>query len=669
MTPKVKTISQIPGWTLGATTANKVSTPAGAYEKIPIINTAVGLRSDSLTAVPVYTFKGDEAVDWPFPQDLMSLLWQTEAGMLTAGAGYWLKINDRGGRIKALQWLNPTTMTVKFNGFREDGTFGLLFTQQLDAGQSHTWNETQMVYFREWSLRSDVSPGPSATSVALDASNLHYQMTRFAKEHFEKGVMPVVLLSFEDNPSTEETSRVENWFKRQAMGLTNGIGSVLGLGSKITPTILTPDMDKLAMPELAEYARHQVANAFRIPQSMLDDAANFATASAHNLQFWRNTILPRLRLYEAAINEQLMEPMGLSIRFAPQEMDVFQVDEEVRAGSYSTYVNTQMKPSVAAEMLGLELPSGVEYADLDTDAKEMQESANDTQAQPDNSEKALILNLADTDDLIIEWEPKTDTNQDLKRWQKKARTSLAKGRGATVVFESNYITEGIHEFIAEGLKTASSTEDIKAVFDEAKVKSQTAMRKNIKQAVRGLWSGALTRDHFDDAMFNAVNVHLIQAWNEGAASVGVAEDDLTGEELTARSGFIRKQTAFIQSFADAIIEGNKESGGKLSAFDSRISIWANRYGEAQSLGMLMAKADAKLMWARGATEEGCKTCKGLDGRTYRASVWEKNNARPRSANLACEGHNCKCTLSPTDERVSPGRFPSSLFKQWREAHD
>jgi hypothetical protein len=58
------------------------------------------------------------------------------------------------------------------------------------------------------------------------------------------------------------------------------------------------------------------------------------------------------------------------MEFNLDTMDVFQTDEHQRAGAFRAYVDAGLKPSFVAEMLGMELPDGWEYADLDPDEPE-----------------------------------------------------------------------------------------------------------------------------------------------------------------------------------------------------------------------------------------------------------------------------------------------------------
>ena len=192
-------------------------------------------------------------------------------------------------------------------------------------------------------------------------------------------------------------------------------------------------------------------------------------------------------------------------------------------------------------------------------------------------------------------------------------------------------------------------------------KSISAFRSAVRGSVRGLWSGNTDTFGFVNSMVSAIDVHLIVAWHEGAAQCGIAPDEMTPEERGALTAAVNENTAHLTGFADAVAEGSKENGGKLGDLWDRAELWVNRYGNVVSKAQSIVCADKKFMWLRGATEKGCRSCIGLDGRVYRGSVWAANNAEAQGRNLECGGHKCLCQLVPTDSPITQGRFPRGLL--------
>ena len=191
--------------------------------------------------------------------------------------------------------------------------------------------------------------------------------------------------------------------------------------------------------------------------------------------------------------------------------------------------------------------------------------------------------------------------------------------------------------------------------------SEASFRLSLRSAVRGLWEGAISKSQFSSAMTKALQKELTTAWSEGANECGVSADELTDEEIEALTGFIKNQLTYIVGFADAIKETDNDDSKNIFPLFERAKLWQDRYSEAKANGHAMACRDEKQEFVLGPTETHCRTCKGLNGRVYRNSVWVKNNAvPPHNWNFACRG-GCECSLQKTDKRLTRGRFPTGLL--------
>jgi hypothetical protein len=112
-----------------------------------------------------------------------------------------------------------------------------------------------------------------------------------------------------------------------------------------------------------------------------------------------------------------------------------------------------------------------------------------------------------------------------------------------------------------------------------------------------------------------------------------------------------------EDFADQIISADRDSGTLLRRHYNRARLWVNRYNAVRAEAQAIVCSDQKLTWRLGDTEEHCEDCLNYQGRTYRASTWNRYGIRPQSFELACGGWNCDCRFEPTDAPVSAGRPP------------
>lgn len=179
----------------------------------------------------------------------------------------------------------------------------------------------------------------------------------------------------------------------------------------------------------------------------------------------------------------------------------------------------------------------------------------------------------------------------------------------------------------------------------------------VRSAIRGVWTGALTRSQGSSALSSAVQEYLREAWYAGARTQGVLPADMTDVERSELQNFIWTQQAFVGRLMRDVYQNRQSAGGKLDPFLSRAVLWEQRYHHAYEMGKQMAGADKKLRWILGATEKHCSDCSRVAGRVHRASIWQKYGWQPGAKALACRGFNCDCRFEETSDPALPGHPP------------
>jgi len=142
------------------------------------------------------------------------------------------------------------------------------------------------------------------------------------------------------------------------------------------------------------------------------------------------------------------------LRFDEQALSIFQEDEKERSTAFMNYTNSGMPPSVAAQILGIKLPEGVEFGDLDAAAAEMQALAQErlqVQRQrpaPAAEDKAL---------------------DDLRRWERRTVRLQSENKSIMPVpFVSKHIDPVLSAAIEGSLESCTTQDEIRRVFDNAK---------------------------------------------------------------------------------------------------------------------------------------------------------------------------------------------------------
>ena len=182
-------------------------------------------------------------------------------------------------------------------------------------------------------------------------------------------------------------------------------------------------------------------------------------------------------------------------------------------------------------------------------------------------------------------------------------------------------------------------------------------RRNLRAAVRGLWSGAISVSQFNSVMKADMDRNLTQAWDEGAKECGIKPDEYSDAENLALAEAILKEQGFVEGFAADVQANSKANKGKLTPLFGRLEMWVNRYNDIKNQAKAMVCGDLKYRWQLGPTEH-CVDCAKLSGRVYRGSIWQKYGILPQSHDLACGGWRCQCSLVQTDEPVTKGRPPA-----------
>ena len=435
LTDSVKAITSVPGWVDLLTSDGVPDSVATLYKYVPLLFRAVQLRCDALSSVPVAIMKGKEnEVDWPYPTKLGNLLWQWEASNLLAGAAYGEIVTNKSGFRKDIKYRNPFDMDVKYDRgvyqFKQNSS-GAVWYNEPEAGQY------QMLYIREFDPTQDTNPGIGAGKASNIDAKLLYAISKFPEMYFEGGAMPVTLLGIDSN-DRNEIERIQSWFRRSATAIKNAF-RVLGVRSgSITPVTLTPPLKDLSFPEISEMAKDNIAMAFGIKQTLLDsEAANYATAQEDRLAFYEDTIKPRARLFEDALNEQLLARDGLRLEFRFNEMDIFQEDENARAELLNKLTTAGLPIEVSLQLAGYKL------------TEEQLSMLEEHQEQLDDR---------------IDETPVDERTAELRKWQKFAEKRVKEGKELRE-FETDLIEPSMHGAISGALEGVKTAEEVKHIFD------------------------------------------------------------------------------------------------------------------------------------------------------------------------------------------------------------
>lgn len=325
-------------------------TPSNIYRAVAWVYRCVEIRSHSVSSIP-FTLEGESAyIDIDRVQrHLPEMLRRIEAGLCLHGAAYLGKQYNQYGVLTGLQWMASSTVSPRFNAVT-----GLERFERTLAGGTRSIPVEQMVYL--WLPDPDVEMGPGnhPAQVALKAAGIVANSNEFTGGFFERGALNVTLLVVDPTVSEPELKRLEVWWKRMARGVQKA-WETIAVRKSVEPKMLGYPPEQLAMPQLKSMARSEIVNAFGVPEAMLTQSANYASAREHRLAYWNDTIVPETQFIEANLNEQLFIPLGLRLKFRFDALSVFQRDEAMEIDGVVTLYNSGLiSLNEARARLGME---------------------------------------------------------------------------------------------------------------------------------------------------------------------------------------------------------------------------------------------------------------------------------------------------------------------------
>lgn len=432
----VRNVADFTRWLELESATQTIRSAPDAYGLVPWVYRCTMLRCNAIAGLPfsITDSRGNEA---SVPFNMRDVVQLIEFALCIWGTSYTL-IKRRGRRVSGLQWLNPETMSIRTDPIR-----GIVaYVQQFSGGRLEFAPE-QIVHHKLPNPLDDVGVGVSPARVALDAARMALNANTYVAKFFANSAIPAVVLSTDQPMPDAETERVRTVWERLFGGVRNAFRTaVLRYGLK--PTVIGSQMKDIVPAELIAAARQQIAVAFGVPQTLLEDAANYATAREHRLSFYYETIFPEADLIAEGLNTQLFASLGLRFEFNYNEVEAVQQDEATKANAVSQLVQLGIiSTDEAREVMGFE--------------PRAETTQQDTTAQGLPSE----------------------AKQDVRRWRDKALR-----RGPDVQFDS----EAIPDWLANAIRARLATMPVREAFAPAvRAYERGGAERDLKQRIQEVY--------------------------------------------------------------------------------------------------------------------------------------------------------------------------------------
>lgn len=407
------------------------------FRSVAWLYRALQMRANAVASMPFAIMRGETEVDTSddyqnavgWLDNPRRLLYLTEASLTAWGAAYWWRERNRVA-TKGVRYIRPDTVEPII-----DGAAGLTGFYRTANGRRVQVPVEQLAYF--WQADPWVELGQPESSpllAAMAASGVIRNLDRFSAAYFARGAIKATLLTVSGNPQASERERLKTWWGQMMTGVRNAFSNAVVNADSVTPVVIGEGLAELSNATLTAEKRQDIAQALGIPMTMLFSESarglgGAGVASEDKLTFYDGVVVPECQTIAAAINTQIMEPMGLRFVFRPETLDVYQEDENARAAAFTAYVGAGLPVEVVGPMLGVELPEGWDWDKIAALKEERRQEMADAMQSSDNSDSS---DDSDEDDMT------KATLADLRRW----RTKSAK-RGRLATFESAYIPPAV----------------------------------------------------------------------------------------------------------------------------------------------------------------------------------------------------------------------------------
>lgn len=411
--------------------------PATLFRCVAWLYRGVQLRANAVAAMPFRITSGDGSTDIDTSADYQNalgwlpnprrLLYMTEAALTCYGSAYWWREANRV-TTKAVRYVRPDTIEAIIGGTGLQGFYRTANGMRVQVPPE------RIAYF--WQPDPFVELGPPDSSplmAAVAASGVLYNLNQFSAAYFKRGAIKATLLTVQGAPVAQERDRLKTWWQKLVTGVNNAWATEIVNADAVTPIVIGEGLKELSSAELTAEKRQDIAQALGIPQSVMfsESASGLGgggVALQDKLHFYDDTVIPECELVAEVVNEQILRPLGYRLEFLPEQLDVYQEDENQRAAAFASYTGAGLPVDLVAEMLGLELPAPWTYDDLRRMREEREQQAKEQLGMERDAPPP------DEDDQEDDDERQAKAVADLRRWRVKSAK-----RGKLAPFTSDWI--------------------------------------------------------------------------------------------------------------------------------------------------------------------------------------------------------------------------------------
>lgn len=438
-----------------------------AYEKVGWFRRGVDIRAETARSFPFDVFQNGEIafteaalqwesaerlqeVDIPDALNIFPLLGQAVVDLDLHGAFYAVFESNRFNRNRAWRRLYPPSIRPQY-----DETTGALagFERRLKSGALFHFAPDDLLYVWMPNPRSEIGPGRGGAYPALQSATSLHHIGKFQGAFFDHGAITPTIVTIQgyEHAPPDEQKAIKGRLQRLMAGIKHAF-EIIAVGGDVQVAHLMQPLREMAMQELTQTLREGIATALGIPHSLLmSNAANFATATQDDLNFYDKTIIPLVVYIQAQLNERLFRPAGYRLHFQKSRLEVYQQLEVSKVDKVSTmYRDRAIDTAEYRALMGL--------PPRDEDEDTAAETANALEERVQRLEQAPDPDESGDDGL----------DAALRKWRRMAVKRYQEGSPHKAqVFTHAAIPAVLNDSISRTLAYIESVDGVHTVFDDA----------------------------------------------------------------------------------------------------------------------------------------------------------------------------------------------------------
>lgn len=254
------------------------------------------------------------------------------------GEVLWIKIRPRPGAAPTQLWpMHPANIVLERD---DDGS--LWYVWRYSRDQELRWREHDVVHFRNYNP-ADLRRGLSRLEPLRDTLINEDAIRRAQQAFWRNGARPSVILTHPKELRGEAARRIKTSWEAAHGGIESWSKTAI-LEEGMDAKVVQLSAEEMQMIESRRVNREEACALYDVPPPVVHilDRATFSNITEQMRSMYRDTMAPRLGLYESAIDHQLrpdFDPRGeLYGEFLMDE--VLRGSFEQRAEAYQKSINS-----------------------------------------------------------------------------------------------------------------------------------------------------------------------------------------------------------------------------------------------------------------------------------------------------------------------------------------